>query len=134
MSAYQTCTTIYKDRDSLVEALRDLGYEPEVHEAPVSLYGYKGDQRPEKAHVVLRRSQVGSASNDVGFVRGADGIFTATISDYDSRTNFNERRQTELKVRYGYRHTLRTAKAKGYVLAAEKTEAGKMKLTLQRFS
>jgi hypothetical protein len=135
MSAYVTCKTQYKNRDSLVEALHDLGYsEVEVHESGANLYGYKGDQRAEKANVIVRRRYVGSASNDLGFVRQADGSYAALVSEYDGRSTFTEAKQNQLKARYAYRQVVRTAKAKGYTVASEKSQDGKTKLVLRRFS
>jgi len=77
-----------KDCSALVEALVALGFareEIEVHghDAPNLLHGFQGDARPEKAHVIIRRRFVGSNSNDIGFLRGVDGRFTAIVSEFD---------------------------------------------------
>lgn len=71
----------------LLALLSQHGFGPEsveIHSEPMPLFGYKGDQRPECAHVIIRRKHVGYGANDVGFVRTADG-FTAIISEYDTR-------------------------------------------------
>ena len=54
----------------------------EVHDQPVALYGYQGDVRPQKAHIVIRRQHVGSGANDVGWERQADGTYRARISEF----------------------------------------------------
>lgn len=59
-----------------------MGYKPEVHEKAVNLYGYQGDKRNQKAHIVIPRKQVGNASNDVGFERVNNG-FILHASEFD---------------------------------------------------
>lgn len=66
MSKYEELRTVLSEELFLVEALRDLGYNPEVSNEGLSLYGYLGDERLEKAHIVIRRRQLDSASNDIG--------------------------------------------------------------------
>lgn len=71
------------DPACLVAALAEMGLEAECHAEAEHLIGYHGDRRPEVAHVIIRRSQIGSSSNDIGFVFGPDGC-APIISDYDS--------------------------------------------------
>ena len=86
MSKYNRQKSQYNDRDCLVAALNEQGYaEVEVHEEAVNLIGYHGDTRPEKANVIVRRNHIGTAANDLGFVKEADGTFSCIVSDYDSR-------------------------------------------------
>jgi hypothetical protein len=59
MSHYVECTPGFKDRQALIEALVAVGFDRsqiEVHEEVVPLYGYQGDERPQRAHIVIRRS------------------------------------------------------------------------------
>ncbi len=89
MSHFVQCQTQIRDRSALCRALEELGWadrEIEVHAAPVPLYGYQGDERPERAEVVIRRQFVGEASNDIGFARQPDGTYLAIISEYDQRS------------------------------------------------
>lgn len=76
-----------RNLEVLLATLAELGWDKgkvEVHETPQALYGYHGDQRAEKAHVVIRRSNTGvGSSNDIGFVREADGTYRPIISEYD---------------------------------------------------
>ncbi len=51
-----------------------MGYKPVVHKEAMSLEGYMGDKRSQKAHIILPRKQVGASSNDVGFERTKKGI------------------------------------------------------------
>lgn len=85
MSAYITLATPMIDQECLLAALSDLGFSKEkveVHEKAVSLVGYEGAHRLQRAHLVIRRRHVGSASNDLGFERTATG-FRAHVSDFD---------------------------------------------------
>jgi hypothetical protein len=63
-----------------------MGYaDVEIHDDAVNLIGYQADTRPEKANVIVRRKHIGTAANDLGFVKEADGTYSAIVSDYDSR-------------------------------------------------
>jgi hypothetical protein len=86
MSEYLDCETQIKDREELINALVDLGIAKshiEVHNSPVALEGYQGDSRQQKAHIVIRRQHVGSASNDIGFEKTENGTYRAWVSAYD---------------------------------------------------
>ena len=72
----------FKDEGVLIQTLKEMGYIPEVHTSAVNLYGYQGDKRDQKAHIVIPRKQVGHASNDVGFER-VDKGFTLHASEFD---------------------------------------------------
>jgi len=90
---------IFKDRGLLMAALADLGYTQVEDGQDLPLYGYRGDRRPETAGLVVRRAHIGSASNDLGFVRSADGYFPI-ISDFDQRTLLEGRFLPRLRVAY----------------------------------
>lgn len=84
MSHYTKIQTKIVDCDALLKALAERGFAAvENHAEPVSLFGYEGDLRPEVANVVIRRRFISAVSNDIGFLRKADGSFEAIISDYD---------------------------------------------------
>ena len=70
-----------------------MGYEPEIHTKATNLHGYQGDARDQKAHIILPRKQVGSASNDVGFERVKKG-FICHASAYDHSWRNGERIKT----------------------------------------
>ena len=61
-----------------------MGYKPQVHKDAVQLHGYQGDKRKQRAHIVIPRSQVGSAANDVGFEKKGNE-YILHISEYDKR-------------------------------------------------
>ncbi len=85
MSAYVTLAVPLTDESTLLAALAELGFGPakvEVHAEAVALVGYGADARAQRAHVVIRRQHLGSASNDVGFERTPTG-YRAHVSEYD---------------------------------------------------
>lgn len=98
MSHYARGTTAIRDVEALVLALRELGFRPEVHAEPEPLVGYQGDPRPERAHVIVRRDQLGRLSNDIGFLITPHGV-EAIVSAYDRASRYGEpwlRRVTQL--------------------------------------
>jgi len=82
-------------QEILLAALAELGWsqgQVEVHDEPQTLYDYTGKARPQKANLIIRRKNTGlGASNDVGFIKQADGSFSPIVSDYD--TNLSSRGQ-----------------------------------------
>ncbi len=115
MSAYGEYTTNVCEERFLVEGLRAMGYNVEIHRAGAPLIGYHGDERPEHAHVIIRRAQLDSASNDIGFLRGIDGRFRAILSEYDRSIGYDDRWLGKVHQHYKEAQTLAVAKAKGYI-------------------
>jgi len=77
-----------------------MGYQPTVHENAINLYGYQGDKRKQVAHIVIPRSQVGGASNDVGFEKVGDG-YILHLSAYDKTAKtFNVNKLKQLYSKY----------------------------------
>jgi hypothetical protein len=112
VSHYTAGEVQIKDAECLALALQELGFKPEVHVKPVHLYGYHGDVRPEVAHVVIPRKQIGGASNDVGFFFDAAGRCQAIISEYDSR-RFSDAWVKKMTALAGVHYVLRQAQRKG---------------------
>lgn len=133
MSHFTTLRTQITDIDALVAALADVGYrDVEVHDHAQPLFGYRGDVRSERAHVIIRRRHVGHASNDIGFERQPDGRFRAVISEYD-RARYNETWLGRLTARHAYHATARTLAAQGFDLVDEQTDRdGTVRLVLRR--
>jgi len=93
-----------------------MGYTVEAYpDEGAPLTGYHGDERPERAHVIIRRAQLDSASNDIGFVRGADGRFRAILSEYDRSIGYDAQWLGKVHQHYKEKQTLAVAKAKGYI-------------------
>lgn len=91
--------TAFKDRETLLKALAECGYETVEEGEALSLYGYQGDKRPETAQIVVRRKYIGSASNDLGFQK-TDAGFVPVISEYDQRFIMQGKFLTNLRTNY----------------------------------
>jgi hypothetical protein len=92
VSKYSELSTVLTEERYLIEALQELGYVPEVCREGTALVGYMGDARAEKAHIVIRRRQLDSASNDIGFARNGNGVYQVRIpgqGERDSGVNAN---------------------------------------------
>lgn len=114
MSKYEELRTVLTNERFLLEALQDLGFSPDASDVGLSLYGYLGDERPETANIVIRRRQLNSASNDIGFARDANGVYHALISEYDRGIGFDGAWLGRIAQTYKERQTMAVAKAKGY--------------------
>jgi len=116
MSKYAAFETTFTDGPTLAAALTAMGFEIECHEAETTLYGYIGDARPEKAHIIIRRNHTGiGASNDIGFRRGEDGTYEAIISAYDQSVKFDANWMGLLKQAYTEQRQMAMARQRGYV-------------------
>ena len=93
MSEYHIVETKFKDEPVLINTLKEMGYEPNIHKEAQNLYGFQGKKREQKANIILPRTQVGSASNDVGFEKTKKG-FILHASEYDHSWRTGERIKT----------------------------------------
>lgn len=133
MSHYVECKPGFKDREALIEALVAVGFDRsqiEVHQETVVLYGYRGDERPQRAHVVIRREHVGSAANDVGWERLPDGTYRAWISEYDGRHRFNPEMQNRIKQEYAYHAVARQQRGLGRSVQRRELENGEIEMVI----
>jgi len=93
MSAYKKIECDIVDKDSLLEALTLLNLSFQDHEIPQNLYGWKDDQRNEKANIIINRKEVNiytGASNDIGFLWNGEK-YEMVISEYDKKFNMDKR-------------------------------------------
>jgi hypothetical protein len=93
---------VFRDRLLLLASLTELGFAEIEEGDDLPLYGYHGDRRSETASLVVRRRHIGSASNDLGFARTADGYFPV-ISEYDKSTLLAGQFLPRLRVAYAER-------------------------------
>jgi hypothetical protein len=135
MSHFTRMRTKLRDAGVLAAALAELGYRyTEVHDEAQVLYGFRGDARPERAEVIVRRQHIDGASNDIGFARQPDGTFEAIISEYD-RHRHDEGWLARLTQAYGHAAALKYATEHGYDVLTDETERdGTRRLTLRRFT
>jgi hypothetical protein len=115
MSKYDSFQTTLTEEGPLIAALRALGYPVETHAQGVPLCGYHGDERPERAQIIIRRQHLDVASNDIGFVRGSNGTFRAILSEYDRSIGFDQKWLGRVHQRYKEERTMAMARKKGYV-------------------
>jgi hypothetical protein len=110
MSKYMTFTgTAVKDRECLLNALAECGYETVEEGEALSLYGYRGDRREETAQIVVRRKFIGSASNDLGFQK-TDAGYVAVISEYDQGYMMQGKFLTNLRTNYNLKSAEKLAR------------------------
>ena len=135
MSHYCEVAIELTDEGCLVAALNRLGFQGkvEVHQEAQTLYGYMGDARPQKAHIIIRRQHVGRGANDLGFERQADGKYRVWVSEFDqSRNGYDNAWLGRLKQAYGIEKVRKEAKKRGYRLTEQKQDNGTVRLVLRR--
>lgn len=132
MSEYIVLQLQMNDGDCIVKALGELGYDCEVHDNAKNLVGWHGDTRKQKANIIVRRKNINSASNDIGFLRKDDGTFEMIISEYDKHASHSHKFTKELLQLYGKHRTLKKAAQMGYMVRSQTTdEQGRLKIRLQ---
>ena len=128
ISAYLPFETEFNDEQCLLAALADNDVRSyknvEVHEQPQNLIGYHGDTRSQKANIIIRRSEIGGSSNDIGFLKNADGKYTAIISDFDKGTH-NTKYMVGLKSAYAAARMHKEARRQGLKLKSDNVVNGK---------
>ena len=92
MSAYKLIKCSIKDKEILLKALTDLGFEPSINETPQPLRGYLNDVRSEMATIIIKKEQINTlytkASNDLGFNWNEETQqFDMICSEYDEKSN-----------------------------------------------
>ena len=133
MSHFVECRTEFRDQQALVAVLVECGFQEsqiEIHGQAVPLYGYQGDARPQKAHIVIRRQHVGQAANDVGWERQTNGAYRAWISEYDGRHRFGQAMQNRIKQEYAYQVIARQQRARGRTVMRERLPSGEIEVTI----
>ena len=101
--------TAFKDRETLLKALAECGYETVEEGEALSLYGYQGDRRPETAQIVVRRKYIGAASNDLGFQK-TDAGYVPVISEYDRSYMMQGKFLTNLRTNYNLKSAEKLAR------------------------
>jgi hypothetical protein len=136
MSEYVTCETVMTDLEVLKETLVELGVAEsaiEVHDEPVALHGYQGDSRAQKAHVIIRRRNIGASSNDIGFEKTESGNYRAWVSDFDQARGIGaEIVSGRMKPLYNKNNTLKTARTFGWPIKEIKEANGQIRIRIGR--
>lgn len=130
MSHFNDFETTIIDEAGLVRALCRNGFKEtdiERNETPTNLFGYQGDRREQKAHVILRRKYIGSASNDIGFEKTDDGTYRAHISDYD-KSRFDNQWLSKLYTYYNVEKSKIALEEKGIPYTETIDKKGRIQL------
>lgn len=135
MSHYTRVATTLREAAILAGALGELGFATvEVHESPQPLRGWAGHGSAERAEIIIRRQHAVGASADIGFARGADGMFTAVMDSMD-RGRYGQDWMTRLTRAYGHTAALHYARDHGFEVVTDEAEQdGTRRLTLRRIS
>ena len=95
MSAYKKIECNIVDKETLLEALKALGFNPDVCNEPQNLKGYKDDVRKEVAHIIIPKDQINfftGASNDIGFLwNSKTEKYDFICSEYDKKKEMDIR-------------------------------------------
>lgn len=85
MSAYKTIQCSFRDKNILLDCLKEIGYQPVVYKEKTKLIGYRGDARDQCAEIIVPRSQISPMSNDLGFAYDEEkNEYIMLCSEYDS--------------------------------------------------
>lgn len=146
MSHFVECRTEFRDPQALIAALVACGFDAsaiEVHEQAVPLYGYQGDVRPQKAHLIIRRQHIGQGANDVGWERQADGTYRAWVSEFDAgvgpyahrqdQARFNQRTQNRLRQEYAYQVIARQQRTRGRSVSRQRLPSGEIAVVISGY-
>ncbi|MGD0009963.1 MAG: DUF1257 domain-containing protein [Terriglobia bacterium] len=116
MSKYSVNQTVLREEKYLVEALKEMGYEVEVHPQGAQLNSYYSEQEARVANIVIRRQHLRGAYGDIGFARQPDGQFTLIADELDGYHGYGTRWLGRVQQLYKEKQTLAMARAKGYTL------------------
>jgi hypothetical protein len=111
-----------KDQAALVDALKALKLEHEVHETPVNINGYRGVTEL-KANIIVRRSTWGTYT-DLGFLKNPDGTFTTYCDDRALD------KLGPIKQEYARASVERAARSRGWTVRKQVGQNGKIIMTV----
>jgi hypothetical protein len=116
MSKYSVNQTVLREEKYLVEALKEMGYEVEVHPEGAQLNSYYSEQEAKAANIIIRRQHLRGAYGDIGFTRQPDGQLALIKDELDEHRAYGARWLGRVQQLYKEKQTLAMARAKGYTL------------------
>ena len=116
MSKYSVNQTVLREEKYLVEALKEMSYEVEVHPEGASLNSYYSEQEKKVANIIIRRQHLPGAYGDVGFARQPNIQFAVVQDELDQYHGYGPKWLGRVQQIYKEKQTLAMAKAKGYTL------------------
>lgn len=99
-----------------MEALKEMGYEVEVHPEGAPLNSYYAEQEAKAANIIIRRQHLRGAYGDIGFTRQPDGQFAMVKDELDDYQGIGAKWLGHVQQLYKEKQTLAMATAKGYTL------------------
>ena len=115
MSKYGLTQTVLREEKYLVEALKEMGYEIEVHPEGAQLNSYYSEQEGKLANIVIRRQHLRGAYGDIGFARQSDGRLTLIADELDQYHGYGTKWLGRVQQLYKEKQTLAMARARGYI-------------------
>ena len=121
------------DGGCIKATLEEMGYQYEEHSTAKPLYGYRGDQRAQKANIIIRRKDVGSSANDIGFLKKGNK-YEMIISEFDRSSGKQAKDfMKRMKQIYAKHAFLKQTKKMGYIIKSQKVEKdGRIKIRVSR--
>jgi hypothetical protein len=116
VSKYGETQTVLREEKYLVEALKEMGYEVEVHPKGSQLNSYYSEQEAKVANIIIRRHHLRGAYGDIGFTRQPDGQLTLIKDELDDYRGYGARWLGRVQQLYKEKQTLAMARSKGYTL------------------
>lgn len=133
MSAYHVCEVEFKDEQTLVEALKEMGFQPEVHKEaqPLKSRYLSANRDDVKGHIVVRQGQHQGAG-DIGFERQSNGQYKMHYDHMDVGENHRFSLK-KLKRCYAETSVKRVVKSSTrYSMVSRQEEDGKIRIRLRR--
>jgi hypothetical protein len=116
MSKYGETQTVLREEKHLLDALKEMGYQVEVHPEGTSLNSYYAEQEAKMANIIIRRHELRGACGDIGFARQPDGRLTLIADELDAYRGYGEKWLGRVQQLYKEKQTLAMARARGYIL------------------
>ena len=116
MSKYGETQTVLSEEKYLVDALKDMGYQVEIHAQGARLKSYYSEQEEKVANIIIRREQLPGAYGDVGFARQPDGRLALISDELDEHRGYGSKWLGRVQQLYKEKQTLAMARDKGYIL------------------
>jgi hypothetical protein len=116
MSKYGVTQTVLREEKYLVEALKEMGYEVEVHPEGVPLNSYYSEQEAKVAYIIIRSQHLRGAYGDIGFARQPDGQLAMIKDELDEHRGYGAKWLGRVQQVYKEKQTVAMARARGYML------------------
>jgi hypothetical protein len=116
VSKYGETQTVFREEKYLVDALKDMGYQVEIHAQGARLKSYYSEQEEKVANIIIRREQLPGAYGDVGFARQPDGRLALITDELDEHRGYGTKWLGRVQQLYKEKQTLAMARDKGYIL------------------